>query len=146
MPQQYAPKAAPPFVFEDRGGAQHALSDYHGHYVLLNFWATWCSPCVHELPSLDALQARFGSRLTILPVSENSDGDGLAAFYRAHGIAHLQIARDPADIAPQLFHLSGVPTTILIDPQGRETARIKGGTNWTSPAMTAFLTAWMKNP
>ncbi|MDE1901912.1 MAG: TlpA family protein disulfide reductase [Alphaproteobacteria bacterium] len=140
------PLRAPSFLFTGRDGAQHTLADYRGRYVLLNFWATWCGPCRAELPTLDALANRLDAhKMVILPVAEDRDGDGIAAFYAAHNVTHLPVAVDGDDLAPSLFNLKGVPTTLIVDPQGLIVARVEGGGDWLSPAAFAFLDRATKN-
>jgi thiol-disulfide isomerase/thioredoxin len=139
------PKKLPPLVFEDAHGAQHALADYRGKFVLLNVWATWCAPCVGEMPSLDALQDAISpDRLAVIPLSEDRGDSTVTAFYRIHKIAVLPVAIDHAGIAPSTLQLRGLPTTLLIDPQGREIARIEGDEKWDSPDARAFLKAQMR--
>ena len=130
----------PPMVFEDGNGTQHALSDYRGRFVVLNVWATWCPPCVREMPSLEKLQKNFDPRrLIVLPLSEDR-GDGVVGvFYRNHGLTHLPIALDTAGRAPSALHFHGLPTTLIIDPQGQEIARIDGEIDWDSPEVLNFL-------
>jgi thiol-disulfide isomerase/thioredoxin len=114
--------------------------------VLLSIWATWCTPCVKEMPSLDGLQAKFGAdRLIVLPIIE--DREGLTAartFYDRHQLTHLPVLADTAGHAPAALHVRGLPTTLLLGPDGRELARVEGGADWLSPEAVAFLQAQMK--
>jgi thiol-disulfide isomerase/thioredoxin len=136
------PEKVPPLVFVDGNGVQHVLADYRGHYVLLNIWATWCVPCVKEMPSLEALQANFDpQKLVVLPLSEDRDKASVIAFYKKYGIAHLPVAVDSAGIAPQSLHLEGFPTTLLIDPQGMEIAHMEGDADWNSVEMKTTINA-----
>ncbi len=130
----------PPMVFEDGNGTQHALSDYRGRFVVLNVWATWCPPCVREMPSLEKLQKNFDPRrLIVLPLSEDRSDGVVGVFYRNHGLTHLPIALDTAGRAPSALHFHGLPTTLIIDPQGQEIARIDGEIDWDSPEVLGFL-------
>jgi thiol-disulfide isomerase/thioredoxin len=139
------PHILPPLVFEDERGNQHALSDYHGRYVLLNIWASWCTPCVAEMPSLDALQGKIDkNKLTVLPVSEERGDQSADVFYSQHKIKRLPVAYDHAGTAPSALHLHGIPTTILIDPQGREIARVEGDIDWSADETLTFLNAQMR--
>ncbi|MDD3371162.1 MAG: TlpA disulfide reductase family protein [Alphaproteobacteria bacterium] len=136
----FAPKPAPPLVFRDAEGTQHALSDYRGRYVLLHIWATWCPYCVGEMATLDALQGRTNpQRLTVIPLSEDHTDGAVGAFYRTHNITHLPVALDTAGRAPGAFKLPGLPSSVVIDPQGREVARLEGLTDWASPEAEDFL-------
>ena len=134
------PQPIPPLVFEDADKVQHALSDYRGRFVVLNIWATWCQPCVREMPSLDKLQQSFDPRrLIVVPLSEDRGEGTVGAFYRSHGLTHLPTALDTAGRAPSALHFHGFPTTFLIDPQGQALARIDGETDWVSPESLSFL-------
>jgi thiol-disulfide isomerase/thioredoxin len=134
------PQRMPPLVFDDANGVQHSLADYRGSYVLLNVWATWCGPCVREMPSLDALQKKFeAGKLVILPLSEDRNAASLSAFYRLHALVHLPVAVDSAGIAPSALHLRGLPTSLLVDPHGQEIARFEGDADWNSPEALEFL-------
>ncbi len=138
--QADTPQPVAPFVFEDQNGGQQALSDFRGRYVLLNVWATWCGPCVEEMPSLDALQTRFDAKkLIVIPVSEDRNATLVAAFFRNHGLTHLPIALDHGGRIPAALNIDGVPTTLIIDPQGREIARVTSAVDWVSPDALAYL-------
>ena len=134
------PRPVPPLVFEDETGAQQALADYRGKFVLLNVWATWCPPCAQEMPALDALQAHFDTRrLIVIPLSENS-GDGIvSAFYRRRNIKNLPIAIDAAQRAPAALSLRGLPASLLIDASGNEVARAEGNIDWQSQKTLLFI-------
>lgn len=136
------PRKMPPLVFEDGNGQQHSLADYRGKFVLLNIWATWCVPCVSEMPSLDALQKKFdAAKLAVVPLSEDRGDATVNAFYARHKITHLAIAVDHAGTAPSALKLNGLPTTLLIDPQGNEIARIEGDEKWDGDPAMEFLRA-----
>jgi thiol-disulfide isomerase/thioredoxin len=140
-----AARKVPPLVFEDQNSTQHTLSDYRGHYILLNIWATWCGPCAQEMPSLDALQTHIDpAKLVVLPVSEDHGDAIVTSFYQTHGIKYLPVAIDHAGIATTSFNLQGLPTTLLIDPQGNEVGRVEGNADWSSPEVINFLTARMR--
>ena len=136
------PRKMPSLVFEDGDRQQHTLADYRGKFVLLNIWATWCVPCVSEMPSLDALQKTFDpAKLVVIPLSEDRGDSTVNAFYARHKITHLPVAVDHAGTAPSALKLNGLPTTLLIDPQGNEIARIEGDEKWDADASMTFLRA-----
>lgn len=135
------PAPLPPLVFEDANGGQHALSDYKGRFILLNIWASWCGPCVHEMPSLAALQKNFDpAMLVILPLSEDRSVDLINVFYRMHALS-FPVAIDTAGRAPSALHLRGLPTSILINPKGEEIARMEGDRDWSSTEIVEQLRA-----
>lgn len=126
------PQPAPDVAFLRPDGSQASLAGYRGRGLVLNFWATWCGPCVAELPSLDRLAGK-GEDFTVLAVSEDT-GDKAAnvvkSYYAQHGISRLPVLVDRFGKASDAFNNQGVPTTLLIDAKGMVRARFEGGTKW----------------
>jgi thiol-disulfide isomerase/thioredoxin len=120
--------------FTDANGKQVTMADFAGKGVVLNLWATWCAPCVAEMPSLDALADRLGAEnIAIIPLSSDRGGAKVVqSFYTAHQVRHLGIWLDPHAVATQGWGARGLPTTILIDREGRERGRLEGGADWAS--------------
>lgn len=135
------PVAAPDLTVVDAAGAQHSLKDFAGKFILVNFWATWCPPCRKEMPSLDRLQARLGGPdFDVVPVSLDRGGmDKVQAFLKDNGIRNLTAYLDPDAKSMALFGFPGLPTSVLIDPDGREIARLIGGAEWDSPPIVAEI-------
>lgn len=135
------PRPVPAFTFQDESGQPVTLKDFQGRFVLLNLWATWCATCVSEMPSLESLQHRFDpSRFQVVALSV--DRSGLAAvrsFYRRHGISGLSPYLDPDSLSLDALDARFLPTTLLIDPEGREIGRIKGGMNWAAEEVVRFI-------
>lgn len=136
-------QTVPDFAFADGAGNLVSLSDFHDKTILLNFWATWCTPCRVEMPSLDRLQARLaGPAFDLVAVA--LDRGGLPAVQRFHdetGIENLApYAAEPGEIMSAL-RVPGLPTTILVGPDGREIFRVVGPAEWDSPEMIARITA-----
>jgi cytochrome c biogenesis protein CcmG, thiol:disulfide interchange protein DsbE len=127
---------APDFTVSDGSTTVH-LASYRGRVVLLNFWATWCAPCIEEIPSLVQLQHQMPS-LTILAVSVDEDPDAYSSFIRERHVDFITV-RDPSESAPKLFHTDMWPETYLIDRKGVIRAKFIGAQDWTSPAMLQFL-------
>ena len=111
----------PDVAFADEAGAPVALAGFRGRGVVLNFWATWCPPCVKEMPSLDRARAALGGKgIDVLAVSNDRGGAEIVrAFYRETGVAHLPVLTDSAMKAARRFGVQGLPTTGLIDARGR---------------------------
>jgi len=140
------PQQLPMITFEDAQGRVIDLNDFKGQFVLLNLWATWCGPCVHEMPALDLLSAHFSpSLLRVIALTE--DHDGLVAarsFYKRHELKNLAIFIDPTGHVPSALHSPGIPITVLINPNGLEVGRVEGEADWAAPEAIAFLTNYIK--
>lgn len=123
---------APEISFSDADGNPLTLADFDGRVVLLNLWATWCAPCVHEMPTLDRLQARLGGeRFEVVALSIDRGGaDDVLPFFAEHGLDHLNVYLDTAGAAPSAFDAIGLPTTLLIDADGRLVGRYTGPAEW----------------
>jgi len=136
-----SPRPLPALQFTDAAGAARTLAAYAGHGLVLNFWATWCAPCVAEMPALDALAPRLSAAgLLVLPVSLDRGGAAVVqAFYRSHAVTHLPVLLDARLSAMSALGLSGVPTTLLVDRAGREVGRIEGPVQWNAPDAPAVL-------
>ena len=115
--------------------------DFHGQAVLLNFWATWCAPCVREMPALDRLQARLGPEgLSVIALSVDRRGlEVVEPFYRRLSIEALDIYLDPANQVARSFTVPGLPTTYLIDPDGQMVGVLAGPAEWDSPDALALM-------
>lgn len=133
--------AIPDIPFETSDGRRMSLDDFRGRFVLLNLWATWCPPCVAEMPSLDRLQARKGSaEFEVLALSIDRKGlEAIGPFYKRTGIANLAIYLDRGAGSMSALKVTGLPTTLLLDPKGREIQRWAGAKEWDDPATIAEI-------
>ncbi|HZH25680.1 MAG TPA: TlpA disulfide reductase family protein [Azospirillaceae bacterium] len=129
------PRPVPELSFKDGEGRTVGLADFRGQAVLLNLWATWCVPCVREMPALDRLQALAGGQgVHVVALSLDRGGlDQVRPFYARHGLVNLGIYLDPGGDAMRAFQPRGLPTSILIDPDGREVGRVEGEFAWDGP-------------
>ncbi len=134
-------QALPDFTFTDGEGAPRRIADFAGQGLLVNFWATWCPPCVAEMPALDRLQAMLKSEgFTVLALSSDRGGRAqVAPFYERVELRHLGIWLDPRGAAGRLLGVRGLPTSIIVDRQGREVARLEGAAAWDAPDMVAAI-------
>jgi thiol-disulfide isomerase/thioredoxin len=138
-----APPPMPTRSLRDANNAETTLAAYQGEVIVLNLWATWCAPCVEEMPTLGAVQRRFGDRLRVVTVSVDAEGQ------RAR--AQEQLAELSGGSLPFLLDITrgilfdvqapGMPVTIIYDREGREVARLAGGADWDSPEAVAMLEA-----
>lgn len=130
------------FQLADDAG-QTTLADFRGKYVLVNFWATWCAPCRKEMPQLNALQKEFGGAdfevLTI--ASGRNSPDGIKRFFKEAGVDSLPRHQDPKQALASQMGIFGLPITVLVDPEGREIARLRGDADWSSDSAKAIVKA-----
>jgi thiol-disulfide isomerase/thioredoxin len=131
-----APAAPAPATFRDGAGGAHSLAEFRGKGLVVNLWATWCVPCVAEMPALQTLaKAVAAARIEVLPLSSDRGGaETVRKFYAAHGIHALDVWLDPKGEAARAWGARGLPTTLIIDRQGREMARLEGPYDWASEA------------
>lgn len=134
-------------AFTDEDGEQKHLSDYVGKHVVLNFWATWCAPCRKEMPTLSALQESMGgANLAVVTLATGRNPPpAMKAFFDEIGINNLPLHRDPQQTIARDMDILGLPITVIIDPQGREIARLKGEADWNSDSARAILSAMIEH-
>src|SRR5215469_273008 len=136
----------PEIRFQDDQGHDLTLADFRGRAVLLNLWATWCVPCRQEMPTLDRLEARLGGKdFLVIALSIDRKGvDAVRDFYREVGVEKLAIYLDPSGKGSRGLAIPGVPTTLLIDQEGREVARKMGAAEWDGPEMVSLIQRTMR--
>jgi thiol-disulfide isomerase/thioredoxin len=124
-----------------KNGASDTLRSFRGKVVLVNFWATWCAPCIEELPSLVRLRAKLGGPgFTVVALSEDLKGwPVIEPFLARHGIAGLTVLHDSQGAASRAVKVAGLPTSVLYDRNGRELGRLVGTAEWDSPDALALI-------
>ena len=135
------PVPAPDIAFVAADGSEHHLSDFLGHGMVINLWATWCAPCVAELPSLAALSKTLApDDIAVLPLSSDRGGANVVrAFFQEHEISGLPVLLDPRGAAAHAWHTRGIPTSVIVDRQGRQRARLEGAADWSTPAAAKLV-------
>lgn len=137
------PQPAPTTAFEDREGKPVNLVSFPGQVVLANFWATWCVPCVAEMPALNRLQQRLGSdRFRVITISLDRKGfEVIDPFFAQHRLDALDAYLDHSNRLSLEVGATGLPTTVLIGADGRWLGRYIGDANWDSDAAIRLLEA-----
>lgn len=138
------PRAINDLEFSDSRGNSIRLSDMKGRHVLLNVWATWCPPCRKEMPALDRLKPILENDTDITVVALSVDRvsfEQLRAFYSTDGLKNLALYRGDEQTVMGALANGGLPTTLLLDHQGQEVARLIGPTEWDAPDVIASLKA-----
>ena len=145
---QAKPQTVSQAAFTAADGSAASLSDYRGKYVLLNFWATWCAPCREEMPMLSALQTEFGGENfeVVTIATGRNPPPAMATFFDEIGVNNLPLNRDPKQMLAREMGVLGLPVTLIIDPQGREIARMVGGAEWDSPSALTLIRTLVADP
>jgi thiol-disulfide isomerase/thioredoxin len=135
------PKPLPETVFKDAADADQTLAKFPGKVLVVNFWATWCAPCVKEMPTLDKLQAKLGGpTFEVLAISQDRGGAKEAKpFAEKQGWKNLAFYVEKMGRFSKDANLRGLPTTLIIDKSGKEVARIEGEAVWDSPEVEKTL-------
>jgi thiol-disulfide isomerase/thioredoxin len=138
------PQLAPPFSFDDLGGNAASLTDFAGRLVVLNLWATWCAPCLREMPSLDRMQARLGEDVVVLAISEDRSGSKVVEpFIDKLGLKSVKFYLDPKSGAERAFKVQGLPTSFVIGRDGKILGRVEGAAEWDSPKLLDILKSFL---
>jgi thiol-disulfide isomerase/thioredoxin len=143
---------APLVTFQDGDGREVSLTDFGGRVVLVNFWATWCAPCLREMPALDRLEGQLGGPdFAVAAISIDRTGKAAAEpWLRQNGIHNQKVYLDPQSRTPFAFrNILGtssieLPVSVLLDRQGQVVGSLKGAAEWDAPEAEALMRAVMK--
>jgi peroxiredoxin len=124
-------ESVPNFTLRDENGKVFALGEYRGQIVVLNFWATWCPPCLEEMPSLNRFADKYQGKIQVIGVSVDENGDAYNDFLARNEIRFLTL-RDPAHNTSDLYGTRLFPESYVISPEGRLLRKIIGPVDWTS--------------
>jgi len=132
--------AAPDFVVQD-SDRKVALHDFRGQIVVLNFWASWCEPCIEETPSLIAMSQKVKDKgITVLAVSIDVDEAAYKRFLQQHGVTFTTV-RDPEQKSSGLYGTTGWPETFIVDREGVLRRKFVGPVDWNDPQIVQYLTS-----
>jgi len=129
-------RISPPFTVSD-GTQTVTLDQLRGHVVILNFWATWCIPCIEEVPSLVELHRRM-PQIAIVAISQDEDAGLYGRFLTANHV-NFQTVRDPSARIPKLYGTIKIPETYVIDQKGVLRRKFVSAQNWTNPEIMDYL-------
>lgn len=140
-----SPRPVANVLFQDATGAKRRLADFRGRVIVLNLWATWCAPCREEMPTLDHLQTRLGGKdFEVVALSIDREGAAVVKrFFDETNVRSLATYVDPTMDAQGQLAAIGIPTTLLIDREGREVARKTGPAVWDGPEAVAVIQRYL---
>jgi peroxiredoxin len=132
-------EAVPDFTLRNDDGGTVSLADFRGKVVVLNFWATWCGPCIEEMPSLKQFAEKYADQgVQVIGVSEDTDADAYREFIAKHEINFLTL-RNPARTVSAQYGTFRLPETYIISRDGKLLNKIIGPTDWSSPQMYSYF-------
>ena len=137
---------APRIPFHDANGNKKVLSDFEGKVLLINFWATWCAPCIREIPSIARLHAKKnGQNFRVLPISTDAKGaDAPLKFLKKINQTDLPIYVDSKMVLARAMGVSVLPTSLLVDRRGNVIGSIVGAVEWDSAEALALINHYQK--
>lgn len=138
------PTPAPETAFTLPEGGEYRLSDFRGAPVLVNFWATWCPPCLKEMPSLDRLQEKLGGEAHIVTIAAGRNAPAaIDRFFEKASVTGLPKYMDPKGTLAREMAALGLPVSILLDAEGQVVGRLVGDAVWDSPEAEALIRAFI---
>jgi thiol-disulfide isomerase/thioredoxin len=142
----YAATGTPPLKLKDLQGKAHDLSAYRGQVVMVQFWATYCAPCIKEMPSMQRMQAKLaGKPFKILAVNMGESEAEVGAFLKRVNV-DFTILMDAEGEALAAWKVFVAPSTFIVDPEGRIRYTLQGGAEWDAPEYVDRVTALMAKP
>ncbi len=140
---KFAGEHTPRVAINGPSGGQITLQALRGRVILVNLWATWCPPCLTELPSLDKLEAELGSnKFQVVTINMDAAPPSVAeAYLKERGLTHLPLFTDPHLLMDPALAGPGIPASVLYDRKGHEIARMYGAADWSSPEARALIAA-----
>ena len=133
-------RRAPNISLEDLKGKKVELKSYRGKVIFLNFWATWCGPCKEEMPSMEALYQQYKEKdFVFLTISVDYEGTKPVKEFIEKRRYTFPVLVDQKNETLDLYDVKGIPTTFIIDKQGRMLGKAIGPRNWQSPEITSLL-------
>ncbi len=137
------PRDVSPKTFTDPSGGEFTLADFEGKHVLVNFWATWCGPCRKEMPMLSEIQTDFGGDdFEVITIATGRNPlPAIDRFFEEIGVENLPKYLDPRSALARDMAVLGLPITLILDPEGREIARMRGDAEWNGESGRAVLKA-----
>jgi thiol-disulfide isomerase/thioredoxin len=127
----------------DMAGSSRSLTEFHGKWVVLNFWATWCVPCRTEMPSLDRLQVAMPDIAVVTVATGPNPTPAIEKFMGEAGVVSVAVLRDPDSRFAHAMGIMGLPVTVIVSPEGEAVARLIGGAEWDGIAAQGVLAALM---
>ena len=138
--RSHAGTAAPKVMFEKTPGNKVSLADFRGQRVLVNLWATWCAPCIAEMPEIDEMAAMKKGKLVVIPLSQDMEGwKAVNKFFKPGRFKTLTPMLDQPGSYAEALGARGLPMSILYDEKGREVWRVAGTLKWTSAGVLGAL-------
>ena len=139
-----SPRAIDAPAYLDVNGNEASLEDYRGKYILLNFWALWCAPCVKEMPALNRLDGAIDGNFEVVTLTTGRNARAAVdVFFDDKKLSNLPKLFDPRMNVARAVGALGLPVTLFIDPEGREVARATGDFHWDSPEAQKLIKAWV---
>lgn len=134
------PLPTPPLEWTDAFGQQNYLSDYKGQVLLINFWATYCPPCIQEMPMFSLLQEKYGAQgFRVVPISLADTSQKITAFYQRYNLHNLSVYYDLTGNVATSMNVRTLPMTYLINKNGEIVSSKTGLTDWLDESVTEFI-------